>query len=57
MPISDEMLAEIRRKQEQFKEALLKATQLGTRPLEDASALALGRSIGLEPVLVSEFLH
>jgi hypothetical protein len=57
MPISDEKLAQIRRKQEQFRDALLEVTQLWTRKLDEAGALAAGRRIGLEPVLVSEFLQ
>lgn len=57
MTISDNMLAQIRRKQEQFRNALLEVTQLWTHDLDEASALAAGRKIGLEPVLVSEFLQ
>jgi len=57
MPISDEMLAQIRRKQGQFRDALLDVTQLWTRELDEASALAAGRKIGLDSVLVSEFLQ
>lgn len=57
MPGSDEKLAQIRRKQEQFRDALLEVTQLWTRDLDESSALAAGRRIGLEPVLVSEFLQ
>ena len=57
MPISDDKLAQIRRKQEQFRDALLEVTQLWTRDLDEASALATGRKMGLEPVLVSEFLQ
>jgi hypothetical protein len=57
MPISDEKLAQIRRKQEQFRDALLEVTQLWTRELDEPGALAAGRKIGLEPVMVSEFLH
>jgi len=57
MPMSDEKLAQIRRKQEQFRDALIEVTQLWTRELDEASALAVGCKIGLEPVLVSEFLQ
>jgi hypothetical protein len=57
MPISDEQLAQIRRKQEQFRDALLEVTQLWTRQLDKAGALAAGRKVGLEPILVSEFLQ
>ncbi|HRX71332.1 MAG: hypothetical protein H6973_08105 [Gammaproteobacteria bacterium] len=57
MPISDEKLAQIRRKQEQFRDVLLEVTQLWTRELDEADALAAGRKVGLDPVLVSEFLH
>jgi len=56
VPISDEKLAQIRRKQEQFRDALAEATQLWTRELDEAEALAAGRRIGLEATLVSEFL-
>ncbi len=57
MPISDEKLAQIRRKQEQFRDALLEVTQLWTRGLSEASALEAGRRVGLEPILVTEFLQ
>jgi CHAT domain len=57
MPISEEKLAQIRRKQEQFRDALLDVTQLWTRKLDESNALEAGRRIGLEPVLVSEFLQ
>lgn len=57
MPISDEKLTQIRRKQEQFRDALVEVTQLWTRKLDEASALAAGRKIGLEPLMVSEFLQ
>jgi hypothetical protein len=57
MPISDEKLAQIRRKQEEFRDALLEVTQLWTRELDEAGGLAAGRKIGLDPVLVSEFLQ
>jgi TIR domain. len=56
MPISDEKLAQIRRKQEQFRDALLEVTQLWTREIDEPGALAAGRKIGLEPTMVSEFL-
>jgi hypothetical protein len=55
--ISEEKLAQIRRKQEQFRDALLEVTQLWTRDLDEAVALEAGRRLGLEPVLVSEFLQ
>ena len=57
MPISEEKLAQIRRKQEQFRDALLEVTQLWTRELDESSALDVGRRLGLDPILVSEFLH
>jgi hypothetical protein len=57
MPISDEKLAQIRRKQEQFRDALLEITQLWTRTLDEAGALTAGRKAGLGPILVSEFLQ
>ena len=56
MHISDEKLAQIRRKQHEFRDALLETTQLWTRDLDEAGALAAGRRIGLEAILVSEFL-
>ncbi len=57
MPISDEKLAQIRRKQEQFRDALREVTQLWTRQLDETGALAAGRKLGLEPILVSEFIQ
>lgn len=57
MPTSDEKLDQIRRKQEKFRDALLQTTQLWTRDVDEASALAAGRTICLEPILVGEFLE
>jgi hypothetical protein len=45
MPISEEKLVQIHRKQEQFRDALLEVTQLWTRGLDEAGALESGRRL------------
>jgi len=57
MPISEEKQAQIRQKQEQFRDALLDETQLWSRELDEAGALEAGRMLELDPILVSEFLQ
>jgi len=56
MPISDLKLAQIRKKQKEFLEALGEQSQLWTRAIDLAGALEAGRKVGLEEILISEFL-
>jgi hypothetical protein len=58
MPISDRELEHIRRKQQEFLDALLVRKWTTTRrELGEQDALEVGRRIGLKPMLVCEFLH
>ena len=54
--ISDKKIAQIRKKQRDFLDALVEFTQLWTKPLDIDGALEAGRRVGLEDVLVGEFL-
>ncbi|WP_447602260.1 hypothetical protein [Nitrospira sp. Nam80] len=47
MQISKEKLAQIRRKQESFRDALIEVTQLWTHDLGEAGALGAGRMVSL----------
>lgn len=56
MPISNKQLAQIRKKQRDFLDALIEKSQLWTKEISPADALEAGRQVGLEDVLVREFL-
>ncbi len=56
MPISEKQLAQIRKKQREFLEALIEKSQLWTKEPDVSSALEAGQQVGLEKILVSEFL-
>jgi TIR domain len=57
MPISDRELEHIRRKQREFLDALLVRKWTIPRPLGERDALEAGRQVGLDSILVSEFLQ
>lgn len=58
MPISDRELEHIRRKQREFLDAILVRKWTSPRlQLGAQDALEAGRSVGLKPILVSEFLY
>ena len=51
-------LEQVRRKQRAFLDELLSASQLWTKPpLTEQQVLDAGRRVGLEPILVCEFLN
>lgn len=57
MSVPPNFLEQVRRKQREFLNALISESQLWTRPaLTTEQVLAAGRKMGLEPILVSEFL-
>jgi hypothetical protein len=56
MPISPKELEHIRRKQREFLDALLVAKWTKPERLDESDALEAGRKVGLDPILVSEFL-
>src|SRR3954453_20907732 len=57
MPDSDRELEHIRRKQQEFLDALLAKKWTTRRALGEGDALEVGRQVGLPPILVCEFLH